>query len=151
MQPSSRFPVGDLEAHLRFLKLLHGMLLTSVALYGVALWFLADEIEAREPTLPLWPFLLMAGILAALVLYLHQTRIQPLLRDATREPSQRIVQLRFNYIVCYVLAETVALFGFVTRFLGGSWGEAAPFFVVSVLLFGVCYPRRPATLTTPLG
>lgn len=138
-QPSA----GELQAFDRFLKILYFTLLASMGLYWVVLEMLTGQ---REPG-DLGPTKLgvqgFAGVVALTVLYLRFVRLAPLLADTTGELGARLGRLRFYYILCYTLSESVALYGFVLRFLGASREEAIPFFGVAVALFLLCYPRLP--------
>ena len=127
----------------RFTKILYFTLLASVGLYWAVLELVAGsrepvEVEGVKPML-----LLLGGGLAVAVLYIRFSRFPPLLFDPNVELAQRLARLRFYYILCYILSEAVALYGFCLRLLGGTRAEAAPFFLAAVALFLLCYPRPP--------
>ncbi len=52
---------------------------------------------------------------------------------------------RTGYIFTYALCETVALFGFVLRFVGFTLSQVAPFYLVGFALMLAFGPRRPAS------
>lgn len=142
-RPPSESPPENVGAHLAFLKLLFFALLAGVGLYWLVLVLL---IAGREPTElgAVRTAMQLAGVGAAsLVLYLRFGRLPPLLEEVSGDLPDRLAQLRVLYILCYTLAEAVALFGFVLGFLGGDRLESAPFFAASIALFLLCYPRAP--------
>jgi F0F1-type ATP synthase membrane subunit c/vacuolar-type H+-ATPase subunit K len=49
---------------------------------------------------------------------------------------------RAGYLFTYALCETVALFGFVLRFMGFALSEVAPFYIVAIALLLLFGPRR---------
>lgn len=146
-QPQS--PHTDLTAFNRVVKTVYFTLFASVGLYWIALELVTSGAESRELGVMKPAFWLNAGGLAALTLYFRFSRVGPLLADTTRDLSERLPRLRADYIICFGLSEAVALLGFVLRFLGGSRDDAASFFLASVVLFLLCYPRVPQTLTGP--
>lgn len=148
MPQSSR---GELAAFIRFLKILYFTLLASVALYWWVLELLAADIEPAERGFVTAALMAVAGGTAAAVLYLRFSLVAPLLRGPIGEPTKQLARLRLYYILCYTLAEAVALYAFVLRFLGAGREESAVFFVAAVALFLLCYPRTPQTLGGPTG
>lgn len=149
MQPSSGFAQNEVEAFIRVAKILYFTLFATVGMYWMVLEIVARRIEPRELGV-LKPALLgLAGATAVVVFYLRFSRIPPLLENPAGEPGRQIRQLRGYTIVCYVLSEAVALYGFVLRMLGGSRGDAIPFFAAAVGLFLLCYPRAPEMLRGP--
>ncbi len=57
------------------------------------------------------------------------------------EDSAALARWRTENIVCFVLCEAVALWGFLLRMLGGTFLRAAPFYAVAILLMLVWTPR----------
>jgi F0F1-type ATP synthase membrane subunit c/vacuolar-type H+-ATPase subunit K len=58
------------------------------------------------------------------------------------EDTTALKRWRTGYIFTYTLCETVALFGFVLRFMGFTLSEVAPFYVVGFALMLLFSPRR---------
>jgi hypothetical protein len=134
-----------------FLKVIYFCLLASVGLYWVALVLLVQD---REPVdMAPWriPLIIEAAATFLVTLYLRYARIGPLLEDTASELTRRLSRLRFFYILSYVLSESVALVGFALAFLAANPNEFLPFFAATIVLFLLCYPQKPKTLTEPIG
>jgi hypothetical protein len=58
------------------------------------------------------------------------------------EDASALKRWRAGYIYTYALCETLALFGFVLRFMGFTLSEVAPFYVVGFALMLLFSPRR---------
>ncbi len=131
----------------RFVKTLWFALFISVCLYWPMLGYL--QIERDEPPPPAVVQALTFLVLGTTgaVLFLRFNLISAVW---SRQPleSAALNKLRALYILCFVLAEAVALFGMVLVFLGGSRDQALWFFSGSVVLFLLCFPRTPET---PVG
>ncbi len=147
MHLPSSMPPDELATFKRFVKTLWFALFASVCLYWPMLGFL--QISREEPPAPtvLQALTLTAIGSAGAVLFLRFNRI-PAIWSRLPLESPALAQLRTLYILCYVLAESVALYGMVLYFLGGPRDQALWFFAGSVVLFLLCYPRAPET---PLG
>jgi len=140
----------ELQAYKAVLLVLYFTLLATIALY----WFVQELVAAdRQPAeLGLLPTVLLAvgAGTAMAVLVLRFSLIPPLLSAATAELAPRLARLRAYYIACFALAEAVALYGFVLRVLGGSREDIIPFYLAAVVLFALCFPRTPETLSGPM-
>ena len=150
-----QYPPGsaptDLAAFNRFLKILYFTLFGTVGMYWLVLEMLAAQIEPRELGFTRSGFGAAAAATGGLVAYLRFARIGAFLAEVSGDFGQRLARLRFHYILCYTLSETVALYGFVLRFLGGSREDSIPFFLAAVVLFLLCYPRPPQPPAAPGG
>ncbi len=135
-------PSNDLASFNRFVKTLWFALFVSVCFYWPMLGFL--EINRDEPPPPavLQALTLLAAANATAVILLRFNRITASLSRVPLDPAA-LPQLRTLSILCYVLAESVALFGMVLYFLGAPREQATWFFLGSVVLFLLCYPRTP--------
>jgi len=145
-------PDKFMEATARFLKTLYGLLLATIPMY----WFVQEQMAAETEPDEIGPLKIVlmatAGGVAAAVLYLRFSRLGPLLRTPMTDPVKETAPVRFYYILCYTLSESVALYGFMLRVLGSSREDAIPFYVAAVGLFVVCYPRLPPKIASgPLG
>lgn len=140
--PASNAPSrrGDF---LLVLKVLYAVLFASVVFYWVVQELVAADREPKDLGVLKLALLVAAGSTAVVVFYLRFSRIPPLLSAPTLEPGPRLAQLRTYYIVCFALGETIALFGFVLRILGGSRVDSLPFYFISVVFFLLSYPRAP--------
>ncbi|HXE75103.1 MAG TPA: hypothetical protein VNN18_05650 [Candidatus Xenobia bacterium] len=137
---------GELANLKRLVKVLWLVLLISVCLYWPVLGLVQIE-RAEPPPVVTQALMLMAIADAGAALFLRFNRIPTVW---LRQPLDlaALNQLRTFYILCFVLAEAVALFGMILFFLGGSREQALWFFTGSVALFLLCYPRTPES---PLG
>jgi len=131
----------------RFVKTLWFALFVSVCLYWPMLGFLQISRDEPPPPAVLQALTLAAAGSAAAVLFLRFNRISAIWSRLPIQPAA-LTQLRTLYILCYVLAESVALCGLVLYMLGAPREQAAYFFIGSVALFLLCYPRAPET---PMG
>ena len=61
------------------------------------------------------------------------------------EDSAALKRWRTGYIITYTLCETVALFGFVLRFVGFTLSEVTPFYLVGFVLMLLFAPRRASS------
>lgn len=127
-------------------KVIYGGFLFSLVAYWLALKFInvphAQELAPAE--FPLKEFLpFIAGAVALVALYFRFSRLGPLHSEVGGDFRRRMNQLRFLYLICWVLAESVALFGFTIPFFTANLADAAPYFIASVALFLVCYPKSP--------
>ncbi len=147
MHLPSGIPPDELATFKRFVKTLWFALFVSVCLYWPMLKFLPMNPATAPPPVVLQALTLVAIGSAGAVLFLRFNRIPAIW---SRQPleSAALNQLRTLYILCYVLAESVALYGMVLYFLGGPREQALWFFTGSVVLFLLCYPRAPET---PMG
>jgi len=134
--------LDDFAAFNRFVKTLWFALLVSVCLYWPMLGFLQVSREEPPPAAVLQALTLLAAANATAVLLLRFNRISAILSRVPLDPSA-LPQLRTLYLLCFVLAESVALFGLVLCFFGAPREQATWFFIGSVALFLLCYPRTP--------
>ena len=115
--------------------------LWTVAVYWIVMQFLKPQpgdVELLRNIL-----LALGAAMGAAVLYIRVARIGALLSKATPASAAEVAKLRSLYIVCFVLSEAVALYGFVLHLIGASRAEIVPFFLAAVVLLLVCYPRLP--------
>lgn len=142
-------PAAGVAAAGRLLKILYFVLFGTVGLYWVVLEFVAAGLEPREPGLVKNILQGMGAAVGAGVVYLRFFLIPAALDAAAMEPAQRLARLRLYYILCFVLTEAVAIYGFLLRLLGGAPQDAALFFLAAAGLFLLCYPRLPDNGGTP--
>jgi len=142
-------PENDPAALLRFLKIVYAAMAGSVVMYLIVLEVIASDLEPQPVGALRTGLIVLAAILATVVFFLRFSILAGLLSPvgpALREG--RAAKLRTCYIICFTLAETVGLLGFVVRFVGGSRADAFPFFVGSFILLAACFPRVPDDLAT---
>ncbi|MBI4467150.1 MAG: hypothetical protein HY656_06980 [Acidobacteria bacterium] len=141
MQSSSPLSPDEFAAFNRVVKVLYFALFATVGIYWFVLELIARQREPAELGLLKTVLQALAAVTLFAVLYLRFARIGSLVADPAAEPTVQLARLRMLYILCFTLAESVALYGFVLRILGGAREEAIPFFLGSGLLFVLCYPR----------
>jgi len=59
------------------------------------------------------------------------------------EDAEALKRWRTGHLAIYALSESVALFGFVLRFLGFNLSEVTPFYLAGFALMLLFGPRRP--------
>ena len=140
-------PSADVAAVGRLLKIIYFVLFVSVGIYWVALEMLAPNLEPRDPGLVKNILQGLGAAVGAAVLYLRFSRIPAAIDPTAPDSAPVLARLRMYYILCFVLTEAVALYGFVLRMLGGAREDMAIFFLAAGALFLLCYPRLPENLT----
>ena len=143
-QPTS--PREARQLHL-LLKILYLALLAATGFYWLVLEMLAANLEPRNDSMMKTVLGALAAATAGVVLYLRFSRIPPLLDHPTTDLSERLSRLRGFYILCFALAEAVGLYGFAVGLVSGKPGDAVPFFAGAAVLFLLCYPRLPESLS----
>ena len=127
-------------------KVIYGAFLFSLVAYWLAHMFVnVPRAQATGPVaFPLQEFLpFIAGADALIALYFRFARLGPLLSEVGGDIRRRMNQMRFFYLICWVLSESVALLGFAIPFFTARLEDAAPYFVGSIALFLLCYPKSP--------
>ncbi len=133
----------DVSAFNRFIKLLWFILLVSVGMY----WFILGLLELPEErsldTLVQQVLTAVAAATAVTVLFLRFNLISRALSEVSpaTDFTRLLARLRRLYIVCFVLAESVALYGLVFYFLGAPREQAAWFFIAAFALLALSYPK----------
>jgi F0F1-type ATP synthase membrane subunit c/vacuolar-type H+-ATPase subunit K len=120
-------------------------LLVSIALYV----FIGERIERSTSGPPDRNFYFAITLFAITtvgmtfaVWRLFVLRSEVILADH-HEDTAALKRWRTGYIITYALCETLALFGFVLRFMGFTLSEVAPFYVVGFALMLLFGPRQP--------
>jgi len=137
---------ASVEIQAKFLKILFFAMVFAVGMYAVALQVLNPSTEQLPDVVKI----VLEGCALAtalIVLFVRFVKIAGVLVPDTPIPAaERLAKLRTYFITCYCLAEAVAIYGFVLRFMGASLMEAAPFFAGSLILFALCFPQLPSDL-----
>lgn len=142
----SDLPPINIQAHARFMKLVFFVMVLSVGVYAGALLVISRSAEHLSDGMKVgFEFCALAS--ALVVFFVRFVKIARVLVPETLIPAaERLGKLRSYFIVCSVFSETVALYGFVLGFMGASLVDVAPFFVGSLVLYALCYPRLPSDL-----
>jgi len=134
-----------MEPQRKLLQTVRIALLVSIALYV----FIGERIEQSRSGAPdrnfyfaitLFAITTVGIIFAAWRMFVLRSEV--ILADQP-EDTAALKRWRTGYIITYTLCETVALFGFVLRFMGFTLSEVAPFYVVGFALMLLFSPRRP--------
>ena len=150
MHPGSIPPPNELASLYRFVKILWFVLLVSVGLYWPVLGMLDLPPERSLDPVVQKALAALAAATGVAVLFLRFNVIPRLLARvaAGTDPTTSLATLRTFYIVCFTLAESIALYGLVVYFLGAPRDDATWFFIAAFALLALCYPKSPET---PLG
>jgi hypothetical protein len=129
----------------RFLRLVWAVMLFSLCLYAFALVVIHPS-SAVPPDRTFQFALLMLGIVTgSVVLYLRFVRLPVLFSaDGPTDENKLVVQFRLNYILCFVVSETTALFGFALAVMHGDLKIYLPLYLGGVLLMALCFPQFPS-------
>jgi F0F1-type ATP synthase membrane subunit c/vacuolar-type H+-ATPase subunit K len=134
-----------MEPQRKLLQTVRIALLVSIALYV----FIGERIGRSTQSTPdrnvyfaITLFAITTVGMTFAVWRLFVLRSEVILADQP-EDTAALKRWRTGYIITYTLCETVALFGFVLRFMGFTLSEVAPFYVVGFALMLLFSPRRP--------
>lgn len=126
------------------IRLLHKIFLVTIGLYA----WIGEAIPRQQlppETLKLLRLLLFAAAASNVVLAMifGRRKVEGAEENLARsaEDEDALLQWRSGSFLTYVFCETVALFGLVLRFLGGTLPEAGTLYVVAAALLIVWAPR----------
>jgi hypothetical protein len=134
-----------LDDSVRSARVLHIVFAMSIPIFaGIAE---LTGTRAEPDVSVIFPVLLVVAAADAVAVFFFQSRlISPAAEGLRLRPDDaaQISRWMMGQIVSFALCEAIGLFGFVLRFLGGTLGQAAPFYVLSFFLLVPLYPRSPA-------
>lgn len=139
----SLIAAGMAANQFRSIRIVHRIMLVGVVLYA----FTAERLAMPPSRLSL-PMALGLGIVAivvAAIAFGYRMKLLPSAIEALRRNPQDVQALyrwRQAHIVTMVLLVSVALFGFVLRFMGGSFWVALPFYFASISLLLLWAPNE---------
>jgi hypothetical protein len=120
----------------------HAVFLLSLLLFA----YQAEQLEGagtgNSTILP--GALVLAAVFDGLIaLYFRRKRLSPALEKLRRDSNDTgaLTEWRFSTLLSLVLAESIALYGFVLRFMGASRRVSWPFFVCALILMVVWRPQ----------
>jgi hypothetical protein len=131
------------EKQFRAVRTMHRIMLAAVVLYV----FTAERLVKPSGDLPT-PMVLgigvMAAVMAIIALGFRMKMLDQASESLRRNPldTQALIRWRQAHLLIMVLLVSVALFGFVLRFMGGSFRLSLPFYTASVLLLLLWAPRE---------
>lgn len=132
----------DLASFYRFVKILWFVLLGSVGMYWLVAGVIPVDPELTPPPLVAQILTFLAVGMGLGVAFLRFNRI-PLLQSRLLADPAALNQLRLLYIICFAMAESVAVYGLALKLLGAPRDDASWFFLGSAALFAACYPKSP--------
>jgi hypothetical protein len=133
------------EGTLRSVRIVHGFLLFTMFLYAVT----AEKIlpqQARTINSTIGNSFLVLGILVVGVTVLIRAKLVGTALDTLRSSPDDAIALgrwRKGVILTDVLLESVVLYGFALRFLGGTLRQSLPFYASGIGLMILWWPKRP--------
>jgi len=131
------------EMQFRAVRIMHRIMFASVIVYAS----LAESLIKSTRSLPL-SITLSFGITAiaiALVAFGYRMKMLSSATETLRrnpQDAQALFRWRQAQILIAVLLQSIGLFGFVLRFMGGSFSLAFPFYTASILLLLLLAPRQ---------
>jgi hypothetical protein len=138
-------PTGTIDGSLRYLRIIHGVMLFAMILYV----FTAEKLIPHQPRDLNNAFPETFGILSltsiGLALFFRRNKIQPATETLQLKPDDAVALLQWRTagILTAVLLEIVVLFGFALRNLGAPLRVSLPFYVVGIALMVLWWPQRP--------
>jgi hypothetical protein len=154
MQQGPGPSVDEMGVFKRFAWTMYVFLFCVLGLYWYCLWFLLRDRQPVDMSFGFFRTVLAVLAVAdgAIVLYWFFFRVKPLLNDTSGQAQRLIPRLRANYIVCWIVSEAIAVYGLASALLTATIADYTPYFLASVALLVVCYPRMPQTLSSgPIG
>ncbi len=133
----------SMSSSFRTILIMHRVLLAAVVLYVLT----AERFAKPSGDLPA-PVALALGVMATVVVIIalgfRTKMLDVAIASLRRNPqdTQALFRWRQAHILIMVLLLSVAMFGFVLRFMGGSFWIALPFYSASVLLLLLWAPRQ---------
>jgi len=133
------------QATLRFLRMVHGVLMVSIVLYVLVMRMVpAQNTEPLKPSM-LWSLGACAAVTLALGQVMRSRRLGPAFETLRIKPDdpEALVRWRQGVLISDVLAEATVLYGFAVHALGGSGRQIAPFFIAGAAAMILWWPKMP--------
>lgn len=134
----------------RAVRVTHLMMIVSVsALIAMGEWIRGQNGASGVENLGVIHkafLVVLVSLLGAIMLV--RTRVVAPAAEAIRDRREESAWHRWRggNITSFVLCESIALFGFALRFLGGELIQSAPFYAVGLALLVFFFPRNPASV-----
>jgi hypothetical protein len=126
------------------MRIIYGLLLLAAIFYVLTAQKLFHH-EAHDVHL-IWLGFLVTGLtLVGVGRFFRLKMLQPAAATLQTIPDDQssLARWRIGNLLSCLLAESVVLFGFALRFLGGTSTQSLPFYIVGIALMLVWWPRRP--------
>jgi hypothetical protein len=131
-----------IELNVRQTRILHAVMLFSMFLYAVVGEKMGPAASPLQPSF-YRAFVVLAAALVGVALILRSRILMPAVEALKAHPDDPVAwtRWRFGNILTFVLCESVALFGFALRMLGGNLAASLPFYAAAILLMLIWAPR----------
>ena len=131
-----------MQMTLRNVRIIHGVILVSVLLYMLVIFQVHPREGHLSPAMP-GVFAVFCATEIAVALVLRARLLTPYTETLRSNPddAQALGRWRAGNLVSITLAQSVAVFGFVLKFLGANWFVAGPFFATAIFLLLIWTPR----------
>jgi hypothetical protein len=137
-------PAPSIEGTRRFLRTVNLVLLASMIL---DVWA-AEKLFPHEPRtlnrIMATEFAVMGAAMLGIAFFARKKMVGPALDALQFKPDDvsSLTRWRAGNILSYILMESVVLFGFALRFLGGTLAQSVPFYAVGLGLMLLWWPRE---------
>ena len=120
-------------------------MLLSMVFYATAAEVLAPPLRKAPDPVFLSVLAVAAAAMVGIAVWVQIARVRPALQNLQLKPddSAALQRWRGGTIMACVMLEAVVLYGFVLRFMGGTFLQSLPFYCVGVLLTVFYWPQRP--------
>jgi hypothetical protein len=127
---------------LRNVRIFHAVFLLTMFLYIFVLGLIRPTDQPVQPMI-MFAFAFFALGDLGVALFVRSRKVQASEEKLRMHPNDpaALNQWRLGMIGSFVFAETIALLGFVLRFLGAQWKIAGSFFAFAILLMLLWTPR----------
>lgn len=137
------------EETLRVVRIIHLAMIFSVLAIGAVGEIVRSQGSIGEPPanlefIQMVLLAMLAGPLGVLAV-LRSRWVAPAADSLRTRPDDEEAWNRWRggNIICFALCESIVVFGFVLRLLGGTLVQSAPFYVIGLLLLVGLTPRNP--------
>jgi cytochrome b561 len=133
------------------LRVVQWTMLASIVVYAVVGEFARPTSQVMNPSMS-YVFATLGVAIVGMIFVVRRTLVWRAATSLSTQPEDALSlnHWRTGYLAIYALCESLALFGLVLRFLGGSQQQSAPYYIGGFVLMAFFVPRRPKkNLTLP--
>jgi|SRR5271157_5546560 len=133
---------------LKTLRAVQWLMLASILLYCIVAEIVSPGVRPVNPTIS-YLFSTLCVAIVGVIFVVRRTLVLRAAESLATHPDDNLSlgQWRTGYIATYALCESMALFGLVLRFLGGSFQQSLPFYFGGFVLLFFFRPRQPVSST----
>ena len=134
-----------MDSAVRVLRALQVALLVSILLYLVLAMRLPTPTPAGTAPVVLAALGFLAVMNVGIIFVLRRVLVRRSEAILGNNPEDRLALMhwRGGHIATYAVAESIALFGLILRFVGFTVPQVGPFFLAGFILLLFLGPRRP--------